>query len=335
MKSLPSRDASPTSAPVSRTHLISCVGVEHDLALLPHFLRHYLDLGVTPERMHLVLNAPTADAPGLGQARAVLAAHGVGPAEDWVAPYTSDAMWEKRREVQRRVAAPTDWVVSADVDEFCEFPAPLADVLAECERQGVNCVQGVFIDRLAPGGRLAPVEPEPSIWEQFPIEADVICTLRRGEHAFQFGTVNVMACRGDVLPSRGGHHPLRDGVDVSFLLGTPLGRMPGITNAAVRFSIPFRVHHFKWTEGVLDTHRQRLATPGASQAGSAYGRRLLDYFDRQNGRVEIDDVPVREPGLADRVPWRARVAALRSVAGAHRRASSARRVAGAIKRRVV
>ena len=314
--------------------LISCVGVEHDLALLPHFLRHYLDLGIAPERMHLVLNAPTADAPSLARARAVLAAHGVEPAEEWVAPYTSDTMWEKRREVQRRVAAPADWVVSADVDEFCEFPAPLAEVLAACERRGVNCVQGVFIDRLAPGGRLAPVEAEPSIWDQFPIEADVICTLRRDEDGYQAGTVNIMACRGDVLPSRGGHHPLHDGRPVSYVLGRPLGQFPGIGEAAVRFSVPFRVHHFKWTEGVLDTHRQRLATPGASKAGSVYGRRLLDYFDHRGGRVDLGDVPIRQSGLADRVPWRVRVAALRSVAGVSR-ASSARRVASAIKRRVI
>ncbi len=322
-------------APTRRTLLISCVGVEHDLALLPHFLRHYLGLGIEPADAHLVLNAPTADAPALAEARAVLEAHGIEPAEEWIAPYTSDAMWEKRREVQRRVAAPADWVVSADVDEFCEFPAPLGEVLDYCDRRGVTCVQGVFIDRLAPGGRLAAVEPEPSLWDQFPIEADVICTLRRDEDGYQAGTVNIMACRGDVLPSRGGHHPLHNGRPVSYLLGRPLGQFPGIGEAIVRFSVPFRVHHFKWTEGVLDTHRQRLATPGASKAGSVYGRRLLEYFDHRDGRVELGDVPVREPRLGDRVPWLARVAALRSVAAADRVASFGLRAARAVKRKVV
>ena len=322
--------------PPSRIRLVSCVGVEHDLALLPHFLRYYIGLGISPDRFHIILNSPTTDAPGLVEARAVLTAQGVEPEEEWVEPYTSDAMWEKRREVQRRVAAPTDWVLSADVDEFHEFPAPLGEVLAYCEGRGVNCVQGVFVDRLAPGGRLAEVEPEPSIWDQFPVEADVICTLRRPEGSgFRYGTVNIMACRGDVLPSRGGHHPLRDGRSVSYLFGRPLAEFPWITEAGFRFAVPFRVHHFKWTEGLLDTHRRRLDTPGASQAGSAYGRLLLDYFDRRGGRVAPGDVPVHEPGLADRVPWRTRVAALRTGSAALSAGSFGRRAASALKRRVL
>lgn len=329
-----------SSDTASRTRLISCVGVESDLPLLPHFLRHYLGLGIAPERVHLVLNAPTADAPGLAEARAVLAAHGVGGAEEWIAPYTSDAMWEKRREVQRRVASPADWVVSADVDEFCEFPAPLGEVLDYCERRGANCVQGVFIDRLAPGGTLAEVEPSPSLWDQFPIEADVIGTIRQHEgdsDNYKFGTVNIMVCRGDVLPSRGGHAPLKgeDSAPASFLLGAPLGRMPGITNPAVRFAIPFRVHHFKWTEALAERHQRRLDTPGASAAGSAYGRLLLDHLDRWGGRIGLGDVPVRHPTPADRVPWRLRVNALRASAVADRAAAFGRRAAGAIKRRVL
>ncbi|MDT7856656.1 hypothetical protein RQM47_08390 [Rubrivirga sp. S365] len=323
----------------SRTLLISCVGVESDLPLLPHFLRHYLDLGVAPERMHIVLNALTADAPGLAEARAILAEHGVDGGEDWIEPYTSDAMWDKRREVQRRVASPEDWVVSADVDEFCEFPAPLGEVLDYCERRGANCVQGVFIDRLAPGGALAEIEPAPSLWDQFPVEADVICTIRQHEgdgDNYKFGTVNVMLCRGDVLPSRGGHAPLKgeDAVPVSFLLGTSLGRMPGITNSAVRFAIPFRVHHFKWTEALAERHQRRLDTPGASSAGSAYGRLLLDRLALWGGRIGLGDVPVRHPTLADRVPWRVRTNALRATVAADRGVAFARRAAGAVKRRV-
>jgi hypothetical protein len=305
--------------------LISCVGVEHDLALLPHFLRYYLGLGIAPERMHLVLNAERKGTDAMAAALAVLAAHDVEPAEVWIAPYTSDAMWEKRRAVQRRVAAASDWVVSADVDEFHEFPAALPAFLDYCERRGANCVQGVFIDRLAPGGRLAAVQPAPSIWEQFPLEADVICTIRRAEEGkFWYGTVNVMACRGDVLPSRGGHHPLSDGRPVSYLLGRPLAEFPWITDPAFRFALPLRVHHFKWTDRLAGGLQRRLATPGASSRGRAYGRLLLDHFE-ENGGVALGGLPVKRRARADRVPWRARVAALQAVASAIPILRSARR----------
>ncbi len=323
------------SVPVSRMCLISCVGVENDLPLLPHFLRYYLQLGIDPGRIHIVLNASVDDDPRLGEARSVLATHGAVPAEEWTEPYTSRGMWEKRREIQRRVAAPSDWVISADVDEFHEFPTDLGSFLAYCDGKGVTCVQGVFIDRLAPGGALAPVAPEPSVWDQFPIEADVICTIRAGEGgSFEYGTVNIMACRGDVFPNLGGHHPIEDGEPISYLFGRQLAQFPRIRDAAFRFSVPLRVHHFKWTEGVLDTHRRRLATPGASKKGSAYGRRLLDYFDRRGGRVALDEVPVRTSRLADLVPWRARVSALRATTEIHRWPALGRRVAQGIKRRV-
>lgn len=318
-----------------KVRLISCVGVEHDLPLLPHFLEYYSGLGIAPSDMHLVLNVQDAESPALARAHAVLEAHGAEPAEVWIAPYTSDAMWGKRREVQQRVASPTDWVVSADVDEFHEFPAPLGEFLAYCERQGATCVQGVFIDRLAADGRLKAVEPEPSVWDQFPVEADVICTVRRAEEGkYWYGTVNIMVCRGDVLPSRGGHHPLADGREVSHLLGRPLAEFPGITDARFRFSLPLRVHHFKWTDTLAKGLHERLNTSGVSTRGQAYGRLLLDRFEQQDG-FALGDLPIREAGLANRVPWRTRIAALRAGSDALRVKDFALRAARAIKRRVV
>ena len=318
-----------------KIRLISCVGVEHDLALLPHFLRYYLNLGIAPAHVHLVLNASHDGTDEMDRALALLAAHGVEPAEVWIAPYTSDAMWEKRREVQRRIVDAHDWVISADVDEFHEFPVALPDFLDYCEREGANCVQGVFIDRLAPGGRLAEVVPDVPIWEQFPVEADVMCTIRQAEEGkFWYGTVNIMVCRGDVLPSRGGHHPLSDGRAISYLFGRPLAEFPWITNAAFRFAVPLRVHHFKWTDTLAAGLQRRLATPGVSSRGNAYGRLLLDYFE-QHGGIALGDVPVRRRRLIDGVPWRARIDALRIGSSAIQTARSVRRKAGSAKRRAV
>jgi hypothetical protein len=314
--------------------LISCVGVRHDLALLPHYLRHYRDLGVAPSHMHILLNGLEDDAEEISRAQEILEEYGVAPHEVWTAPYTSEAMWEKRREVQRREASAEDWVISADVDEFCEFPDALEPFLAYCERRGANCIQGVFIDRLAADGRLKAVESEPSIWNQFPVQADVICTVRRAEEgAYWYGTVNIMACRGDVLPSRGGHHPLADGREVSYLLGRPLAKFPTITDPRFRFSLPLRVHHFKWTNTLAEGLRERLSTPGVSCRGQSYGRLLLDRFEQRDG-FAFGDLPIREAGLADRVPWRARIAALRTGSDALRMKSLALRAARAVKRRM-
>ncbi len=306
--------------------LITCVGVTHDLALLPHFLAHYTALGVKPERIRPILNATEPDDPGLAEARDILAAHGVTAAENWIAPYTSASMWQMRREVQDREAGADDWVLSADVDEFHEYPEPLPDFLARMEEMGVTCVQGVFIDRLAPGGRLAPVNEHPGVLEQFPIEADVIWSLA-GSHGYdRRGTVKIMALKPPVRPGKGGHRPERDR-DARHLYGFPLGDFPGIDSPATRFAVPTRVHHVHWTDSLPERLRIRLDTPGVSRAGAAYGRIQLDHFETHGG-VALDRV-ARARG-DETAGWQHRLTRLRREGRARRALEPLRRLAAKV-----
>lgn len=276
--------------------LITCVGVGHDLDLLPHFLRHYLDLGVQPERVRPVLNATASDARHLERAEAILADYGVTAAEIWTEPYTSDGMWAKRREVQLREVEPEDWLLSADVDELHEYPEPLSTFLARCERMGVNCVQGVFIDRLASGGHLAPVMAEPALADQFPVHADVIWSLfGRGAHHNRGGTVKLMAVHGHILPGRGGHDAQR-GQPARYLYSHPLSGFTGLERPAFRFAVPTRVNHFHWTQSLPERLQRRLDTPGVSPAGREYGQKQLDHLAAHGGvalppasRPEVND----------------------------------------------
>lgn len=296
--------------------LISCVGVRRDLPMLPHFLRHYQRLGVAPERMHILLHAP-APCAELEAAQALLRRAGIAADAVWLAPYTSDGMWEERRRLQRRHARPQDWVISADVDELHEYPAAPASVFAWCDRRGINCIQGPFVDRLHAAGALPPIAAEPDIAAQFPIEADVICHIRGAgrEPDFHYGTVKVMALKGDLLPSRGGHHPRSDGVAPRYLALKPLAEFRAITRPSFRFASPMKVHHYKWVDTLIEGTRARIETPGASAAGTAYGETLIDYFAR-HGRIALDQVAVRRPMLADRLPWQARIAGQRMLARA-------------------
>ena len=312
----------PATGPAS-PRLISCVGVEHDLPLLGPFLDHYAGLGIAPGRMHLILQAADPGAPGIARAREVMARRGVEPAEVWTDPYTSAAMWERRRAVQERCARPDDWIVNADVDEMHDYPAPLAEVTAFCEARGARCVQGPFVDRLAPGGVLAAVEPEGSLWDAFPISADAGSAIgKRAGADDATGTVKIMLHRGDVRPGLGGHHPAAL-PDEALLYGAGLMAFPRIKAAAFRFSLPFRVRHFKWTAPMREGLERRRSTPGASRAGSLYGGRLLAYLDRRGGRIELADL-VLEDRRAPVGDWRARVEAL---------AAMGARIAAARKRR--
>ena len=289
--------------------MLTCVSAEQELELLPHFLAHYLALGIRPERVRPILNAADAEAPGLEVAQDILARYGVAPAEIWIAPYTSDSMWAKRRELQARDARAADWVLSADVDELHEYPEPLDDFLARCERLDVDCVQGVFIDRLAPEGRLAAATPEPALMEQFPIEADVIWSLGgRGVNHGRTGTVKLMAMRGHVMPNRGGHYPMPD-VPVNHLYRHHLGGFPAIERPAFRFAVPTRVHHFHWTESLPQRLRRRLATPGVSPAGKEYGQKQLTHI-AEHGGIDLTQVACADTG--QRADWLRQLTRLRA-----------------------
>jgi len=306
---------------VKEIRLLSCLGVADDLPLLPHFLDHYLGLGIAPGRIHMILNAADPDDPRLEAARATLAARGAAAPEIWIAPYTSATMWARRRDLQSRVSGAADWIVNADADEFHAYPAPLGTITAWMARRGATCLQGPFVDRLAPDGRLAPVAPAPALGAQFPVEAEAMLALAgTGAHHDLYGSVKLMLHRGNVLPSRGGHHPIPDRGRVRFAYGAPLATFPRAADPGFRAGLPFRVDHFKWTEGLRTGLERRLATPGASEAGREYGGKLLAYFARNDG-IALGDVVLRGGGVPDRVrggTWRAQAARLRAAVAARR-----------------
>lgn len=291
--------------------LISCVGVEHDLPLLPHFLAHYRSLGVRPEDMYLIANAADAAHPGFLEAECITGSFGAPPPRRWIAPYTSDTMWRERRALQRSVAGTDDWIISADVDELHEYPASLNAFLAYMDDGGFDCAQGVFIDRLAPDGELRAVAASPALWDQFPLRADVACTVRRGEpDSFWHGTVKLMVMRGYLFPKKGGHHADRLRHEMNHVYGAPLSCFPGMTRAPVRFSVPLRVHHFKWTAALKRAVVKRFETPGASPVGSRYGRRLIGYLGSED-RIAPTSVPIMRFDPLGFLPWRLRLAAFR------------------------
>lgn len=310
--------------------LITCVGVRHDLALLPHWVRHYLDLGIRSEDFRVILNTDDTDDPKLVQAVQTLSELGISGVIRWIAPYTSATMWEQRRAVQQE-AAPGQWILNADVDEYHEYPELLHAFLERCDTMGVDCVQGPFIDRLAPEGVLASVSETPSVLEQFPVMADVIWQLAgRGAAHDRAGTVKIMATKQNILPSRGGHHPLKE-CDPSFLYGMPLARFPGIEKPGFRFSLPTRVHHIHWTDSLPDRLRKRMNTPGASEAGTEYGRKQLEHIER-NGGINLSLVATSEAPLPR--DWQTRAEELRAEAKRRKRFSSVYNAVDSVRARI-
>jgi hypothetical protein len=286
-------------------HLITCVGVEADLGYLPHFLAHYAAMGVAPANIHILSQATRADHAGLDAADEIARTFDVPPARRWIATYTSRSMWEQRRALQKDKVAPSDFVISADVDEFHEYPVPPAELCAWCSKAGYEVIQGPFIDRIAANGRLADLPPPgQSIFDTYPVQTELRHTLAGITDDINLGgSVKLMLFRGSIEPGLGGHGTLPEYRGRPHALGMHLSRFLGLEDPQMRFDLPFLVHHFKWTAGVDDRMRKRLRTPGISPAGKAYAERLLEFFDGAD-EINTDALSIRNPDRNDPENWR-------------------------------
>lgn len=239
-----------------RVFLLSCLGTDWDEHLLEHFVHHYRGLGIAPERFLVILHARHGD--GVERARGVLREHAIRPAHVWRGAFDSNTKQRLLAGLQRRRVAARHWVVHADLDEFHEYPAPLADFLRRCDARGVNAVRSCLIDRVAEHGGLVPVRPLAegrSVFEQFPHVADVVAAVKGGD------VRKNMAYRGYLFPNSGGNHNLEPP-------GRALGRRrrqirwyrTGLRELSFeqRLALDVRVHHFSWTHDSVAKHEERL-----------------------------------------------------------------------------
>ncbi|GAB4820616.1 hypothetical protein N2152v2_007662 [Parachlorella kessleri] len=145
--------------------------------LLPHFLDHYIKLGIHPGNMlflvhhdPLAVGAATPD--GLLSLTSLLGEQGLDY-RVWKGQYSPEAHLRNRLQVLAHVPV-RDWVVLAAPDEFQEYGGLTAPhFFAQQDKEGVNCVRGALLDRVSAAGELAPVATAPSLFSQFPLKCDV------------------------------------------------------------------------------------------------------------------------------------------------------------------
>ena len=317
-----------------RIRLVSCIGVDLELALLPFFLDHYIELGIQPEDVHLIFNASDAASANLDRADALARERRVAVGERWIAPYTSEAMWAERRALQARVARPGDWIVNADVDEFHRYPAPLAKVIEYLRERRLGALQGVMIDRLAVDGALHTVRNGRPLEEQFPVRADVsLSVIGTGETHGVAGTIKLMVHRHDVEPRRGGHTVLGGEKAAGYAAGARLSVFPHARRPDWRGAYPFQVDHYKWTGTLRTSLAARLAASGVSVAGREYGGKIDCYLAR-HGAIRLEDAAVLPPAHGSMPDWRSTLDAMRRAAPFWKARNAVRHHVDGARRRV-
>ena len=243
--------------------IVAIVGIVHSYDLLPYYLNHYRGLGVDK----FVISCDPDDLDPTGELQQNLLAQADIELVDLPAGFRRSKMVGMiEEEVRSRTAA--DWAIPADLDELNQYPGDLRELVAQLERDGATHVTGELRDRLAPGGVLAELgsfEDGISIWDQYPLEANVTAKLAGGL------TEKVLLSRGDLAWTMG-HHRLRDALTLR------------------AFESRGVAHHFKWRQGLTRSlawrieNEKRLRMPWCKES-----IQLSNYL-LEHGRIVPEDV---------------------------------------------
>ena len=227
------------------------VCVFDDARLLPHFLRHYEQFGVT--EFHIA--APQDLANSIARRSRnyrVIQYHDF----DVAASFTGGA--EAVTKMRELAQGPEEWVVIVDLDEFVEFPEPLTDLVGKIEAEGGNIARGIMYDRFAIDGHLKTFDDNSELSAVFPVRARFRSLVMGGN---EFKGVLV---KGQPR-SLAAHHEFYDERPYSQML---------------------EISHYKWNDRALD--RTRLGRDMCAAADSPWDfdgefKRVLDHYE-QHGR---------------------------------------------------
>jgi len=230
------------------TRVVTCVGVDFDLALLPHFIKHYAHRGA--DVFHVILNTNVAAGHRIEVAKQMLSASGVDfTTRDWYGEFNAGRKRQLMSVMLLVNGNPGDVFVTVDVDEFMA-------VRNIAKAYEAPVVYGRLIDRFAAEpGRLAAVLPDVDIFKQFPVT----------RHNFSARVCGMQqpfkACIQGYAPY-GGIHQYKG---------------YGYKRWCKNGNTPIRLHHFKWTEGRIEksTRRKEMHEAKHKRAAARRSARVL------------------------------------------------------------
>lgn len=181
-----------------------------------------------------------------------------------------------RARLRSKYIAPGEWHAIADLDEFHEYPEPLATLMPKLEEY--DYVAARLKDRLSADGSFNALQPG-SLWNQCPKMMDLTGKVLGGN------TNKIMIMRSTVSFSLGHHFPDIAGYRCYPVQGT--------------------VHHFRWFDSVERVMQKRLED--YRRVGVEWQNepeRFLEYY-QQHKKVNIDDPmweavsPIKPPHWTD------------------------------------
>ena len=240
--------------------LRSTFGVHRDLLLVPHFIRHYINLGV--QNFLFVLHAQSLNCRQLEEAMEILHEFDIEPAEIWITEnWNTGENMHKHRALTAELPQEA-WILSSDIDEFHQYPSPLFEFVDQLSEANQNAVRGRLVERVAKDFRLHRLKSDMDIHLQFPCEV-----------SFGIGNPGKIMLHRNYLRTTPGHHAVDSDSEQ-------------YTNY---FPQVLKVAHFKWFEGVEKkyTHRNFIAHHSETWEYSAYDACIRKNFFGWGRRLNV------------------------------------------------
>ena len=151
--------------------------------LLPHFVSYYHQLGITYRRFLVLIhhNPQSYDRRALNRLTGICSGYSL-ECRIWEGLYTPDRHLEQQLMMLKDfVYSPYDWIISANVNEFQEWPTSNVNNFLTSKSgrnssaESPSFYVGSIYERIAVNGTSGPILQHPSIFKQFPLKC-----LRKG-----------------------------------------------------------------------------------------------------------------------------------------------------------
>jgi hypothetical protein len=237
------------------------VAIAGHATLLPHFLRHYSDAGVS--RFFISVERDLEE-----QARQFASGFPVHLIGGLDASESIEGGTAAVSRMRMEFAGTNEWVVVTDLDEFQLHPHGLIATVAAADAEDANVVRGHLVDRVATDGQLKPIGPEDDLAQLFPQTCYVTARLQGGL------SYKCALVKGHLKSGRTEH-------------GLSLGHHHMMGERVASESVD--IHHFKWNAEVLDRMAVAIArTRAAGQPFWVEYERVREHL-RRNGRLRWED----------------------------------------------
>lgn len=187
--------------------------------------------------------------------------------------------WEKVTQSYNYIKKdyPNDWWVIADIDEFHLYPKDnLKQLISDCEKNNWDIIRGGFIDRIGPEGKFSELQPNESIWKQYP---------NAGFFRYPMSEAcpnKICVVRGYVEITSGQHYAKIDGHTTWRWQGWHHPLIAPIDTHTVQ------VHHFKWDKTSIERVKN-IAMINQSYAYSSEYRKMYESLRKTKFIIDLDE----------------------------------------------